>query len=228
MKRRSSKLEIIPSGAVLGAEISGLDLAAPLDETSKRAIIDAFLEPQAIYFREQNLTDGQLVALSGEFGKVMPDYRPKDYHPELDTALPDLIDVVSNVITDGKPIGALGAGEVVWHSDTVPLPNSALVLHALEIPEHGGVNTRIASTRSAYDALPADLRARVQDRILIHGRQGYKLEKDDQLQAIDPSQSPGPWFPLVRTHGDTGKKGLFLGRQGDGYIIDLPVTESKA
>ena len=215
-------LEIIPSGFALGAEIRGADLSGPLDVETRQTIIDAFLEHQAIYFRRQDLNDEQLVAFSTIFGELMADHRPKDYYPELDTNMPDLVDVVSNVVIDGKPIGALGAGEVIWHSDTVPLPNSALFLHALEIPQTG-VNTRLASTRAAYEALPEDLRERVHQRILIHGRQDYKLVKEDGACEIDPSLSPGPWFPLVRTHGDTGRKNLFLGRQGDRATATLSI-----
>ena len=103
-----------------------------------------------------------------------------------------------------------------------------MVLHALEIPEQNGANTRLASTRAAYDALPDDLRKQVEHRILIHGRQDYKLVIEGEAADIDPSLSPGPWFPPVRTHGDTGRKCLFLGRQGDGYIIDMTVEESNS
>jgi len=221
-------LQILPTGRALGAEVRGVDLTVPIPPRRGRMILDAYFEHQALFFRGQTLTDQQLLEFSRLFGEPMADYRPKDYHSELDTDVPHLVDVVSNVIIDGKPIGALGAGEVIWHSDTVPLPNSALVLHALEVPEEGGINTRIASTRAAYDALPDELRERVHNRILVHGRQDYKLEDDGNPVIEDPSKSPGPWFPLVRTHGDTHRPGLFLGRQGNGYIIDLPVKESNA
>lgn len=220
-------LAVIPSGFALGAEVRGADLSAPLDAESGQTIIKAFLDHQAIYFRGQSLSDEQLVEFSRLFGEPMADHRPKDYYSELDTSMPDLVDVVSNVVIDGKPIGALGAGEVIWHSDTVPLPNGALVLYALEIPEPDGINTRLASTRAAYDALPENLRSQVDGRILIHGRQDYKLVDDGEAADIDPSLSPGPWFPLVRTHGDTGRKALFLGRQGDGYIIDMTLKDSN-
>ena len=221
-------IEIIPTGAALGAEIRGVNLADRLSGAERQAILKAFHEHQAIFFRNQPLTDRQLLEFSGIFGKVMVDHRPKDYHSELDTDMPEVIDVISNVSIDGKPIGALGAGEAIWHSDTVPLPNSALILHALEIPQPHGANTRIANTLAAYEAMPDRLKQRCADRVIIHGRQDYSLIKDPDAPDIDPSQSPGPWFPLVRTHVDTGRKGLFLGRQGDCYIVDMPVEESNA
>ena len=219
---------VLPSGAALGAEIRNVDLSKVLDSRDRRSIFDAFLEHQAIFFRAQDLTDAQLLQFSHVFGRPMADYRPRDYYPGLDTDHPAYIDVISNVEVDGKPIGALGAGEVVWHSDTVPLPNSALLLYALEIPESGGATTRIASTRAAYESIGDELKAQVQNQIVIHGRQNYDLVAQDGDLKFDPSQSPGPWFPLVRTHGDTGRKGFFLGRQGDGYIVDMSVEDSNA
>ncbi len=222
------KPEIIPSGAALGAEVRGVNLAEPLVDDTREAIIDAYHQHQAIFFRGQTLTDQQLVNFSAIFGKVIADHRPRDYYPELDTDMPDLVDVVSNVSIDGKPIGALGSGEAIWHSDTVPLPNGALILHALEIPTASASDTRIANTQAAYAAMPKEMRSRLEGRALIHGRQDYSLVKQDGASEIDPSQSPGPWFPLVRTHIATGKKGLFLGRRGDCYIVDMAIDESNA
>lgn len=221
-------LKVTASGAALGAEVSGVDLSEPLDDSTRGLILDAFLQHQAIFFRGQELSDEQLLQVSRLFGRPLADYRPRDYFPELDTEHPEYIDVISNVEIDGKPIGALGAGEVVWHSDTVPLPNSALLLYALEIPPSGGTATRIASTRAAYEDFPQALKLQAENRIVVHGRQDYNLLKQDGTPDIDPSQSPGPWFPLVRTHGDTGRKGFFLGRKDDGYIVDMTVADSNA
>lgn len=107
------KPEIIPSGADLGAEVRGVNLAQPLGDDTREAIIDAYHQHQAIFFRDQNLTDQQLVDFSAIFGKVIADHRSRDCYSELDTDMPDLVDVVSNVGIDGKPIGALGSGEAI-------------------------------------------------------------------------------------------------------------------
>lgn len=219
-------IEVIASGAALGAEVRGVDLSAPLDAETKAAIRQAFLDHKVIYIREQALDDPKLLEFSAIFGEVLYDGRPVDYHRELDTDFPGLVDVVSNVEIDGKPIGALGNGEAVWHTDTMPMPNSALILHGLEVPPTGS-NTRFINTAAAFAALPDALKQKVERQIIIHGRKDYNLVKTDEPQEIDPSQSPGPWFPLVRAHGDTGEKALFLGREGDGYIVGQPVEESN-
>ncbi|MBS34865.1 MAG: taurine catabolism dioxygenase TauD [Thiotrichales bacterium] len=220
-------LEILPSGGALGAEIRGVDLSKPLGNDTGQAIVSAFHQHQVIFFKGQSLTDTALLEFSSLFGKPLADHRPKDYHPELATDVPDLVDVVSNIVEDGKPIGALGNSEAIWHSDTVPLPNSACALYALELPEVSPPTTRFASALAAFEAMPEELRTRLEGRIIIHGRQDYSLEKGDFDAEIDPSLSPGPWFPLVREHVATGRRGVFLGRQGDCYIVDLSVEESN-
>lgn len=218
---------VTPTGAALGAEVMGVDLSKPLSEVEKEQVRRAFLDHKVLFFRGQTLTDPQLLDFSSIFGEVLYDPRPVDYHRELDTDYPGLIDVVSNVEIEGKPIGALGNGEAVWHTDTMPFPNSALILHGLEVPDTGS-NTRFVNTAAVYRALPADLTKRIDRRIVVHGRRNYTLDADAPQEEFDPSQSPGPWFPLVRRHGETGEPALFLGREGDGYIVGLPVAESTA
>src|SRR5229473_2401416 len=105
---------VIPTGAALGAEISGVDLRT-IDEDCFAAIHRAWLDHLVLLFRGQVLDDDDLIAFSRRFGEL--DWAPVqetgrrfvDGHPELY--------VVSNVIENGVPIGSLGAGEAVWHTD---------------------------------------------------------------------------------------------------------------
>ena len=226
-------VQVIPSGGPLGAEIRGVDLSKPIDAATREIVIDAFHRHLAIYFRDQELSDQDLVAATALFGEPMADDRTYgfdktyDYDRSIDTEYPELIDIVSNVTKDGKPIGALGSGEAVWHSDTQPIPNSALVLYALEVPETGG-DTRLLNCYRAYEALPQELKKRIWNRILIHCRTSNLIRGQEPDFDRDFSNLPGPWFPLVRTHGDTRRQTLFLGRQGEGHIVGLTPEESNA
>ena len=85
-------------------------------------------------FHGQDLSDPQLIAFSRNFGELDPP-GPNPYgepflkqHPELN--------VISNVVENGKPIGNLGDGEAVWHADMtyVDVPPKAAMLHSLEVP----------------------------------------------------------------------------------------------
>ncbi len=222
-----SNITTTQTGAALGAAVSGLDPSAALSEDEKAQVRQAFLDHKVIFIRGQQMSDPELLEFSSIFGEVLYDPRPVDYHRELDTDYPGLIDVVSNIEVDGKPIGALGTGEAVWHTDTMPMPNGALVLHGLEVPD-AGANTRFINTAAAYRALPEKLKETIDRKIVIHGRKNYNLVVGEDGEEFDRSQSPGPWVPLVRRHGETGEQALFLGRQADGYIVGLPLEESDA
>src|SRR5579864_5487772 len=134
---RSQVLSVIPSGRTLGAEIENVDLKG-LGDQDCAAIHRAWLDHLVILFRAQQLADEDLIAFSRRFGDL--DWAPVqetgrrfvDGHPE--------IYVVSNVIENGVPIGSLGAGEAVWHTDMSyqKAPPKASMLYALEVPPAGG------------------------------------------------------------------------------------------
>src|SRR4051812_28342390 len=163
---RTHAVEVVPTGAALGAEIRGVDLRA-LDEAAFAAIYAAWLDHSVLLFRGQQLGDGDLIAFSRRFGAL--DQAPiqengrrfVDGHPE--------IYVVSNVVENGVAIGSLGAGEAVWHTDMsyLPDPPMASVLYALEVPPSGG-DTSFCTMYGAWDAMPADLRALVRHTRVKH------------------------------------------------------------
>lgn len=224
-------IKVVPSGKALGAEVQGIDLSKPLNAQTRDELIDAWHQHLVIVIRSQSLSDAQLVAFGEYFGEVMSDPRPVDYEPALDTDIPSLVDVVSNVKKNGKPIGALGDGEAIWHTDTEPVPNGALILHALEIPSQGG-NTRFGNMYDAYETLPASLKQQVDGKASIHDRV-YGLVKDTLFHSsvkepVERSRMPGPWWPIVRTHGATKRKSLYLQSQSGGHIVGLPSDESQA
>ena len=222
-------LEFVPLGEALGVEVRGLDPSEPVNDTDHKALHTAWREHLVLVVRSHALTDKQLIAFSEVFGELDPP-GPNPYgapfleeHPELN--------VISNVVEDGKHIGGLGAGEAVWHADMTyqDLPPKAGVLHALELPDSGG-DTYFANMIEAYESLPDDLKQRIEGRVAIHDgahnstgqlRKGYE-------EITDVRQTPGARHPLVRTDPDTGRKALFLGRRPHSYIVGLEVEESEA
>src|SRR5580765_6894080 len=152
-----SVMRVRPTDAALGATVEGVDLRA-LDAETFAAIHRAWLDYQVLLFRDQALTDEDLVAFSRRFGGLdeapvqETGQRFVEGHPE--------IYVVSNVLQDGVAIGSLGAGEAVWHTDMsyLPRPPKASVLYALEVPPSGG-DTSFCTMYGAWEALPELLRA---------------------------------------------------------------------
>jgi taurine dioxygenase len=221
-------IRVRPTEAALGASVERVDLRALADDTFT-AIHRAWLEHQVLLFRDQELSDGDLVAFSRRFGDLdeapvqETGQRFVEGHPE--------IYVVSNVVQDGVAIGSLGAGEAVWHTDMsyLPDPPKASALYALEVPPGGG-DTSFCSMYAAWDALPDRLRRRIDGLRVKHdgtyNSGGYT--RQGVTPTDDPRTSPGTFHPLVRVHPDTGRRGLYLGRRRNAYIEGLSLDDSSA
>ena len=222
-------LDVKKLGQALGAEIRGLDLSRPLEERTFKEIREAWLEHLVLRFRGQKLTDPQVLAFSRNFGELDPPGpnplgRPfLADHPEMN--------VISNIKEGGVPIGGLGDGEAIWHADMtyVERPPMAAILYAIEIPPAGG-DTYWANMDLAYETLPAGLKKRIEGRKAVHDatynsagtkRKGYG-------DVTDPRSAPGARHDLVRTHPETGRKCLFLGRRRNSYVLGLELAESDA
>lgn len=223
------QFRIVPSDACLGAEVRGLDVASDLTATLIEILKAAWSEHLVLVFRGQRLSDEDLLAFSRHFGDLDPP-GPNPYGAPFLDAYPD-INVISNIVENGRPIGGLGSGEAVWHADMtyVEKPPMGALLHALEIPPAGG-NTYFANMFAAYEALPEPLRSRIHERVAIHDashnsagllRRGYDAVSDVR-------RTPGARHPLVRTEPGTGRRCLFLGRRPRSYVLGLSVSESES
>src|SRR5258708_4523559 len=161
-----STVNVVPTGKALGAEIPDVDLKRISDQDFA-AIHRAWLDHLVILFRGQQLTDEDLIAFSRRFGDL--DWAPvQETGRRFVTGHPEIY-VVSNVIENGVPIGSLGAGEAVWHTDMSYLedPPKASMLYALEVPAQGG-KTFFSNMYRAYELLPDALRQRIAGRQLKH------------------------------------------------------------
>jgi taurine dioxygenase len=217
--------------ATLGAEIDGIDVSKPLPQADIDAIEAAWRERLVVVFHGQSLSDPQLIAFSRNFGELDPP-GPNPYGEPFNKAYPEL-NVISNVVENGKPMGNLGDGEAVWHADMtyVDVPPKAAMLHALEVPppEAGG-NTYFADMFEAYETLPADLKTAADGRIAVHdaSRNSAGLLRKGYKEITDVRETPGARHPLVRSDPESGHKALFLGRRPNAYVLGLEVVESEA
>jgi taurine dioxygenase len=217
--------------AALGAEVEGVDISTALPPADIATIEAAWRDRLVVIFHEQDLSDSQLIAFSRNFGELDPP-GPNPYGEAFNKAHPEL-NVISNVVENGKPIGNLGDGEAVWHADMtyVDVPPKAAVLHALEVPPpDAGGNTYFANMFAAYATLPADLKQAADGKTAVHDasrnsagmlRRGYK-------EVTDVRHTVGARHPLVRTDPRTGRKALFLGRRPNAYVLGLELAESEA
>ena len=224
-------VQITNLDAPLGAEVAGVDLSAPLKRADLDAIAAAWRERLVVVFRGQKLTDPQLIAFSRYFGELDPP-GPNPYGASFNKAHPEL-NVISNVVENGKPIGNLGDGEAVWHADMtyVDVPPKAVLLHALEVPPpQAGGNTYFADMFAAYASLPGDLKKAAEGKIGVHdaSRNSAGILRNGYKEVADVRETVGARHPLVRTDARTGRKALFLGRRPNAYVVGLEVPESEA
>ena len=233
------KIEVRPTGAALGADIQGVDLAQKLAPEAVDALKKAWADHLVLRFRGQRLDDEQLMRFSAHFGEL--DWAPviaasrvkilgEDRYVESAEEGRRYISVISNIVENGKAIGALGAYESIWHTDMSynPEPPCASALYALEVPPAGG-DTGFANMYLAYETLPGGLREQIEGRLCRHDstynsagelRRGFN-------EVSDPRQAPGADHPIIRTHPVTGRKALFLGRRRNAYIQGLDLEESE-
>lgn len=227
---RVGTIEVIPLPGVMGAEIRGLDLRR-LDDHSFRILHRAYLDHLLVLLHGQQVSDGDMVAVARRFGEFeLPPVTAEQVahrgtHPE--------ITVVSNVRVNDAPIGELGDGEVIWHSDYSfrEIIAGMRMLHALEVPPAGeGANTEFRNMYAAYDALPEALKRRIHGATIKHDT-AYDTNRRlrrGALPVADPRLGDGPDHPIVSTHPDTGCNSLFLGRRPRHYVNGCTLEESEA
>jgi taurine dioxygenase len=222
-------LTITPVTPAVGAEISGVDLARVSDAEFGQ-IERAWNKHGALLFRAQKLSDDDLLAFSRRFGELDPP-PVQEHGRQSPEGYPDIY-VVSNVLDDkGAPIGALGAGEAVWHTDMsyLPVPPDASMLYSLEVPPSGG-NTWLLGMQAAWSTLPDALKAQVRGKRIKHDgtyNSGGFLRKG-VTPTDDPHKAPGAWHPAVLAHPATGAPMLYLGRRRNSYVEGLSAADSDA
>ena len=216
-------LKIRPTGAALGAEILGLDLAAGIDDQTLDEIVAALHEHEVVFLRNQNLTPEQHVGFSRRIGELERHVRADRCRP----GYPELF-VVSNIVENGRPIGSQDAG-LFWHSDLCYLkePSRGSVFYAREVPMRDGKplgDTLFASATAAYDALPDTTKARIDGLKAVNSyAQGYYRDRKSgarpPLTEEQQRRTPDVEHPIARTHPHTGRKCLFV---NEGYTSRIP------
>jgi len=218
-------LTIRPLSSVMAAEVIGADLSRPLSATDLALFEEAFNRYKVLVYRDQNLTKEQLLAFSKRWGPlgehIMPGAASDDYEE---------INVMSNKGPDGKPTGKHPDPTAKrWHTDRsyMPRPAKATFLYGLEVPTVGG-DTLFANATMAYDALPDDVRNRIDKLNAIHWVEhsrrtgGVALATEYELKKAPPVR-----HPLARPHPATGRKAIYCGCHA-WKVEGLPDDEGRA
>jgi taurine dioxygenase len=215
-----TRFALTPYSPTIGAEVSGLSLAAPLDDATFAELHRALLEWKVLFVRDAGLTTESHHALGARWGQL-------ESHP--------FIRLVSDGQSDDTPAvvrfekGAERTGrENIWHSDVTwrAEPSLGSLLHAIEVPAVGG-DTLWADMGAAYDCLDDATKQRIDGLTAVHdwwdtfGRGMAPAQRD----ALRPHFPPVE-HPVVRTHPETGRRTLYVNAAFTQHIVGMAPDES--
>jgi taurine dioxygenase len=197
-------ITVTPIAGALGAEIGDVDLSEELDDEVVAEIRRAWLAHQVVFFRDQRLDGDRYVAFARRIGDVdrYPFVRGLEEHPE--------IIAVAKLPHEKVNFGG------VWHSDTSYLerPPMGTMLIALEIPPAGG-DTLYASMYAAYEGLSPAMQQLIDPLRAVNSSAMADVSKTREDRLKDSSSAEAELVyeavhPVVRTHPETGRKGLYV------------------
>jgi taurine dioxygenase len=218
----SMSLSVTRLTPAIGAQVEGVQLNQPMSEADYAAINEALLENHVLFFRNQTMTPTQHRDFASHFGKlhIHPIYPNHPEAPEIMVLDTDLVDLQDNAI---------------WHTDVTfsPTPPMGGVLVARHLPPQGG-DTLWSSNIAAYEALSPAMQKFLQGLTATHTisqsfppeRFGGTPEAKERLETAIRNNPPVS-HPVVRTHPESGRKGLFVQDGFTTHINELTAAESK-
>jgi alpha-ketoglutarate-dependent taurine dioxygenase len=222
-------LQIAPTGATLGAVVTGVRLAE-LDEADWRTLYGAWLEHALLVFPGQFLSRAQQIEFARRFGAI-------------ERIGGGEIVAISNLRADGSlrahdpaawdDMMKVIVGNMAWHADSTYMPVQAkgAVFSAEVVPTEGG-ETGFADMRAAYDALDEATRSLVHQRSAYHSlvhsqaKLGHVQQAGSAYLGYGMEVPGAPLRPLVKRHPETGRQSLLIGRHAFA-VPGMEATEAE-
>jgi len=217
------------------AEIAGLNLSDPSADAHYPALQAALDEHAALIFHGPALSQERQVAFCGMFGPLEGEGKSvgilkTDIKRRVDVRLAD----ISNLDEEGKVLGQqdrrrmFALGNQLWHTDSSfkKIPAKYSMLHAHVVPPEGG-ETQVVDTRVAYEALPQNMKDRIEQLAAEHSiftsraKLGFTDFTEEERASLPPVARP-----LVRFHKESGRKALYLASHIS-HIRDMNVPDGK-
>ncbi|NKB19255.1 MAG: TauD/TfdA family dioxygenase [Alphaproteobacteria bacterium] len=206
---------------VVGARITGLDLSRALDAETHAKLHQAWLDHQVLVIPDQDFTQEEQIRFARTWGEF-PKRERYNVRMEKDTADKSIM-LVSNIRENGKLIGSLPDGEMMFHTDGAydEHPYNYTMLFALELPKTGG-HTLFANMYAAYEALPGDMKRKLADCTAHHGYYSGTVQRGQPVGGFNGEFS----HPVFIEHNETGRTALFISRLLTLRINELSEAES--
>jgi taurine dioxygenase len=223
-------LNIVPTGATLGARVEGLDLSKPLSDTDFQQLLQALGRHGVLSYPKQELTPAQLRDFSQRFGRLEINVAGAYQEP----GIPEVM-VLSNIVENGKPLGLSDAGQD-WHTDMSYSNMIAFtnVLYGMQIPHRDGQplgNTAFCNMHAAYEGLSPEWKHRLQGMTVLHDFDKFwemmRRERGSARPALTAAQRaarPPVSHPLFMVHPITGKNVLYC---NPGYAVRIHEMNEK-
>jgi taurine dioxygenase len=210
----------------LGAEISGVNLAANVSDDVFRAIYQAWLRYQVLLFPPRELPPDRQVNFARHFGEVQI-HVMNQYHAD---GYPELYRL-SNLDEHGNPNGRHpDKGTLAWHTDGSwrRVTGQATIIYGEVVPETGG-ETHFCDMYGAYERLDSTWKARIATLRAVHNLDFSRNRRhgEDPMSEAQRLATPPVDHPIVRTHPETGRKCLFLGDHAES-IVGMPYADGRA
>jgi taurine dioxygenase len=215
---------IEPTGQVLGATVSGIDLSSPVSDRDFATILLALGRHGVLRFPAQRLEAAALRDFSQRFGRIQATLTGRHHEP----GMPE-VGILSNILEHGEPIGITDAGQD-WHTDmsyneTIGFLN---VLYAVQVPRRDGQvlgATAFVNTQAAYEDLVPEVKARLRDATATHDFNKFwenmRVRPGSLRAPLSEEQRrrrPPSVHPVFLTHPITGRTVLYC---NPGYAIRI-------
>ena len=224
-------LDVKTLGPSFVAEVSGVDFSKPLDPATLGEVVAAMDRYAVCVFRATGMNDAAHIAFSYQLGKL--EHAPRLFGKKFARFdKPELFDA-GNLDANGQILAddrrrVYNKGNALWHTDSSFNPHRASysLLLAHEVPPVGG-DTEFADTRAAYDALPAELRTKIDGLVAEHWLwysrmlAGYPEPTEAERLAKPPAH-----HKLVQTHPGSLRKTLYIASHAS-HIVGWPVEEGR-
>ncbi len=214
-------LQITPVTPLIGAEVSGIDLARATSDDIGR-IKSAFLDHLVLFFRDQDLSVEQHIEFGRNFGELHIHPAAADYHEHEDVPQ-EILKIHADENTKRT------AGDK-WHSDVscAAEPPAASILKLEVLPDHGG-DTLFSNMYAAYDALSEPMKLMLGKLTATHdGNYNYRDRGSKAGKDLSNMDYPVHSHPIVRTHPLTGRKSIYVNAAFTTHIDDIPEDEGRA
>lgn len=212
---------ITPFSAALGAVITGIDARTATDD-DVAVLRSAIADHLVVVLPGQELDDAQHTDFMARFG-------PLHFHPFL--RLMNVPETHHQMIE--QTMDSL-AGVDHWHTDLVfaPEPVALGSLHCLTAPAYGG-GTEFANLHLAYEQLHPRWKAMVDGiecryQLSTSMLDNFARHFGDEARQVWIDALSGTVHPLVRTHPETGRNGLYFSPDTLPEIVGMERPESIA